>query len=170
LNRKLLYGGAFAGTLIIGIAIGDSGHSSAATQPPPSQSHTTTETVTSTVTKTVSGAAAQPQVRTETHTVTVTAAAPTQKPASAPTVVFQLSGSGIKNTPDFHVANDSWTIAYTWNCQPDFSFSAYLGGDGMDVISNPARSGSDSTSEHGAGTYHLDINAGTCTWTVKVTQ
>jgi hypothetical protein len=111
---------------------------------------------------------------------TTTAAPPTTvapTTTAPPAVVLNISGSGIKQTPDFTVTHDQWTIAYTFDCAAYGSagnFAVDLTGvngtndSGAQGVNQLAPSGADTTTEHGAGTYYASINS-ECNWTVKIT-
>lgn len=107
--------------------------------------------------------------------------APAPKKVSPPAVpaaqshVFQ--GNGIKTTPNFTVTADQWTIAYKFSCAAfggtgnfivnvnDSTGATDFNHDGVNAL---AAAGNDSTVEHGAGTYSLEVNS-ECAWTVVVT-
>jgi hypothetical protein len=173
--------------LLIGVAIGASGKSSTQKTSNANALSAITRTATATATRTIATTA------TVTVTTTSIASAPVAKttvaakttvrtpvvaaqpPVAGARSVLSLSGSGIKSSANFIVTHDQWTIGYTYNCASFGStgnFQIYVyGSDGSptDVAANELGTGlTDSTTEHGTGTYYLQINS-ECSWQVTVT-
>jgi opacity protein-like surface antigen len=102
-------------------------------------------------------------------------AAPAAPIHAAPaTLVLSMAGNGVKQSPDFTVHNDQWTIRYTYNCAKfsarSGNFQVFVTGVGGRValvaVNELGASGSSSTVQHGAGTYYLGVNS-ECDWTIK---
>lgn len=103
------------------------------------------------------------------------AAAPAAPAAAAKSVVLQVSGSGIKSTKQFTVA-DNWSLKYTYDCssfgtQGNFQVTEQGGdNDGMPLVNELGNKGSDVTYQHSdAGQHSLSVNS-ECSWTVTVTS
>jgi hypothetical protein len=93
----------------------------------------------------------------------------------APVTALTFSGSGIKQSGDFTVNADQWTIAYSYNCSAaggtgNFAVTVYNSdGTYYDGAVNELSSGAtSSTVEHGAGTYYLSVDS-ECSWSINVT-
>jgi hypothetical protein len=98
---------------------------------------------------------------------------PTATPAPKTTTIASYSGNGNKNTPNFHVNADQWTIS--WSCQGGQyggnlivdvyqSDGTYVDG-AVNVICNGAMH--DTTLERGSGDFYLVVNADV-SWTVTI--
>lgn len=111
---------------------------------------------------------------------TPTAATQSAVPASvapvavAPKTLLDVTGDGIKQTPNFTAA-DQWTINYSYDCTAFGSkgnFQIYIynsDGSPSDIAANALdMKGEDVTTEHGGGTFYLQINS-ECSWHVAVT-
>lgn len=109
-----------------------------------------------------------------TVTRTVTAApAPTQaaQPAAS-SIRLDVKGDGITETKKFTVQADEWTIQYVYDCGGDpgnFQIYVYQGSGDLDgVAANVLKeSGHGKSTQHGAGTYYLNVNT-TCNWALNV--
>jgi hypothetical protein len=108
-------------------------------------------------------------------THTTTAKPPTATPAPKLTTIASYSGSGPKNTANFHVNADQWQIV--WTCQPgsfgsgNFIVMVY-GADGTPTdpgAVNEICSSSmhDTTIERGSGDFYLSVNADV-PWTIQI--
>lgn len=111
---------------------------------------------------------------TVTVTRTVTAApAPTQAAqAAAKSMRLDVKGDGITETKKFTVQADEWDIQYVYDCggdQGNFQIYVYDGsGELKGVAANVLKASGHATStEHGAGTYYLNVNT-TCNWALNV--
>lgn len=111
-------------------------------------------------------------------TATGTVSAAVQSTAApSTTVVLSKSGSGISRTKQFTIANDDWSISYSFDCASFGSrgnFQIYVYDDGGDLVDVPANAlaarGKDTVYETGGpGTFSLELNS-ECSWTVKVTD
>lgn len=162
-------GGLIVGLIIGSVSAGNSSSKPAAAAP---------VTVHSTVTKTAQPTALAPETITNTVTQTATVtASPTKAGAPPPAaVVLSVAGNGMKQTGNFTVTQDQWTIAYTFNCasfgsQGNFVIDVNDSTGSVDFakpgVNELAASGNSSTVEHGSGTYSLAISS-ECSWTVKV--
>jgi hypothetical protein len=118
---------------------------------------------------------------TPTSTVSTTAGAhgttttkPTATPAPKTTTIATYSGSGNKNTPNFHVNADQWTIS--WSCQGgqyggNLIVSLYQSdGTPLDEPVNVICNGSmhDSTIERGSGDFYLEIISDNISWQISI--
>lgn len=105
---------------------------------------------------------------------TTTTTPPTATPAPKNTTIATYSGTTSKNTPNFHVNADQWTIS--WSCQGgqyggNLTVSVYQS-DGtsidpvaVNVVCNGAMH--DSTIERGSGDFYLTIDADV-SWTITI--
>lgn len=108
--------------------------------------------------------------------VQATAVSAASTPAAPAGPVLSFTGNGTKQSQNFTVTHDQWTIAYTYDCNAALSgqgnFQIYLyQADGTPAdapVNELGVSGGSSTTEHGAGSYYLEVNS-ECTWTVTVT-
>lgn len=106
--------------------------------------------------------------------ITKVAEVPPKK--KVPVTVLNQTGSGIKQTADFTVTADQWTIAYAYNCANFGSSGNFTievddaDGSPSDIAVNELRTkNSSSTVEHGAGRFYLSIDS-ECDWHVKVVE
>jgi len=161
--------------LLVGIGIGNTSKTKTTTASSAAAATPATVTVTETA------QASAPAQAAATVTVTATAPAPVQATPTAapavakPAVIADIKGNGIKQTGNFNVQADQWTIAYAFDCTAfgqsgNFSVSVYTSdGTPSDIAANAiAIKGQDSTVEHGAGTYYLQVDS-ECSWHIVVT-
>jgi hypothetical protein len=179
--RWLVPTGVGVVALLAGFGIGAASNSGSATNDS-ANSGPAAATATVTVTSTPSVQPVPAVTVTKTATATV-AVQPTQttsapKPAQpANAKVLDVTGSGIKNTKDFTVASDEWTVAYAYDCtafgfQGNFMVDAESpDGSGLpNLLANElGMKGQSSTVGRGAGTYYLSVNS-ECNWHVVVTD
>lgn len=160
---------------LVGVGIGAAGGST----------KTTTKTVagpiqtaTATVTATESVTATPTVIKTIATRIVTKSVVYTPPPPPPPRTVFDLSGSGQKNTSDFTVSKDEWVIHYSYDCSGfggsgNFSIdvSSTDGGsaDGDTPVNELGASGNSTSVERGAGTYYLQIGS-ECDWHITVTQ
>jgi hypothetical protein len=109
---------------------------------------------------------------TTTSTPAVADKSPSAKPAAAPKVLLDVTGSGIKQTQKFTAGGD-WDLEWSYDCASfgasgNFVVTAY-GSDGLPaVLTNElGAKGADVTHQHNAGTFYLSVNS-ECTWHVVV--
>ena len=127
-------------------------------------------------TATVTAAAGRPRAavtRVETVTVEVRSTAASTAPAYKPHPVLDQQGDGTLTTSTFRVRSSQWAFQYSFACgEYGGIFQVYLyGTDGQlrNVIANSTADSDNQTSyEHGAGAYYLELNT-TCNWHVRVT-
>lgn len=109
-----------------------------------------------------------------THTTT-TAKPPTATPAPKLTTIASYSGTGPKNTANFHVNADQWQIV--WTCQPSnpygvFDVSVYQPDgtaiDPLAISETCASTHNDTTIERGSGDFYLQINSANVSWTIQI--
>lgn len=109
---------------------------------------------------------------TTTSTPAVADKSPSAKPAAAPKVLLDVTGSGIKQTQKFTAGGD-WDLEWSYDCASfgtsgNFVVTAY-GSDGLPaVLTNElGAKGADVTHQHNAGTFYLSVNS-ECSWHVVV--
>lgn len=177
----LLPSGVGIAALLLGVAIGAAGKSNGAPKDTAATVPSPAPTVTVTATAPVSTQARATATATVTATVTQSVtqpAAPTtaQTAPNAAAKVLDVAGSGIKNTKDFTVSSDEWTLAYAYDCtgfggSGNFAVISQTpnGGFGDVLVNELGAKGQSATVGHGSGTYYLSINS-ECNWHVVVTN
>jgi hypothetical protein len=99
------------------------------------------------------------------------------QPNTAAKTVLTLAGNGTKNSANFTVTQDQWTIAYNYDCTNfgqagNFAIDINDSKGQLDFtkpgVNEMAIKGNSSTVEHGAGTYSLSIDS-ECDWNIAVT-
>ena len=108
---------------------------------------------------------------------------PTPKPAATPTVLLNLSGSGIENSAPFLVSKSQLTVTYTYDCSAygdsgnfiadlEYGNQSSLNSDDQSIANTIGNGASATTTiypQYPGKDYYLSVNS-ECDWTVKVTE
>lgn len=90
--------------------------------------------------------------------------------------MLSLSGTGIKQSANFTITHDQWTINYHYDCSGfggqgnfivDVSRSDGTSAFGADGVNELGSGGTSSTVQHGSGTFYLSVNS-ECAWSIQV--